>query len=145
MDRDLDEREPELRDGAVERMLAALAWSPADGRDAVAEAIVSCQDCAQAATACADACLGEEMVGELTGCVRALLDAADIAAVTARVLSRAGTDPAVTRALLTACWTVSRQAREQCQEHLSIHHHCEICARACRNAELACRALLDRP
>lgn len=147
MDGYIDEREvvPAQRDGVVERMLSALPSAPADGRDVVTEAIVSCQDCAQAATACADARLGEEMVEELSGCVRALLDAADIAAVTARVLSRTVTDPAVVRAQLTACWTASRHAREQCQEHRSTQHHCESCARACRHAELACRALLDRP
>ncbi len=141
----LDEQrgQAEPRDGPVERMLAAVPAAPAEGRDAMAEAIVACQDCAQAATTCADACLDEEMVEELTGCVRALLNAADIAAVTARVLSRTATDPASTRAQLSACWTASRHAREQCEQHLPIHHHCGICARACRHAELACRALLD--
>lgn len=130
--------------GAAARMLATVTAVPTGLRPYAVLAIEACQDCAQACTACADACLGEESIDELTGCVRALLDAADVASLTARVLSRTGTDRAVRRALLAACWSAVRVAREHCQEHMSIHHHCAVCSRACVRAEQACRDLLER-
>ena len=93
--------------------------------------------------ACADACLAEEMVEDLTGCVRTLLTTADICETTARVLSRrAGSDQVVVRALLTACWTACQAGREVSEEFAPIHYHCQVCARACRFGERACRALL---
>lgn len=127
----------------VDRMLAASPVARAGGSDVVAAAIVACQDGAQAATACADACIGEESVDELTDCIRALLNAADICTSTAKVLSRTVTEPSVIRAVLAATWTAARYAREQCQEHMPIHHHCDICAQACRAVEVSCRELLE--
>ena len=38
------------------------------------ECIQACFDCAQTCTACADACLNEDMVAELTKCIRTNLD-----------------------------------------------------------------------
>ena len=65
---------------------------------ALARCIDACVECAQACTACADACLSEEMVAELTKCIRTNLDCADLCAVTARVLSRhTGYDANITR------------------------------------------------
>lgn len=131
------------RDGSVERMLAALPAGSRYESAALRECIEATQECAHAATACADACLDEEMVAELIGCVRVLLNAADVCAVTARVLSRATRpDRTLTSALLSSCWVACRRAREVCEEFLPIHHHCQVCARACRAAERSCRALL---
>ncbi len=113
-----------------------------DGRDVTVEAVLACHDCAQAATTCAAACLGEEPVDELTGCAQALLDAADVAAATAQVLSRTGAGTCVARAMLTACWLATRHAREQCQEHLPLRRHRSVCVRTCRRAEQACCDLL---
>jgi hypothetical protein len=50
--------------------------------------IAACFECAQVCTACADACLSEDMVAELTKCIRTNLDCADICETTGRVLSR---------------------------------------------------------
>ena len=128
---------------SVERMLGAIPRVAVDDWAGLRDCIEAVQACAQAATACADACLGEEMVEELTRCIRVLLTAADVCTVTARVLSRPGDpDPTVTAALLSACWAACRRAREVCEEFLPIHHHCQVCARACRLAEVSCRALL---
>ena len=44
--------------------------------------------CSEACTACADACLSEDMVAELTKCIRTNMDCAYICATTARVVSR---------------------------------------------------------
>lgn len=130
-------------DSTVARMLAAISIDPAYDRAALCACIEAVQECATAAMACADACLGEEMVEELTACIRTLMNAADVCEVTARVLSRrTGPDRALTRALLSACWAACRRAREVCEEFLPIHDHCRVCARACRTAERTCRALL---
>jgi hypothetical protein len=142
----LQEHAPDDGDGVedvVERMLAAVPTRPGSDHDRLRDCIEAAQAVAQAATACADACLAEEMIDELTGCVRTLLTTADICATTARVLSRrTGSDPVVVRALLTACWTACRAGREASEEFALIHFHCQLCARACRSGERACRALL---
>lgn len=132
-------------DSMVEQILAAAAVNPTTyDRVALRQCIEATQDCAQAAVACADACLAEEMVEELTGCIRTLSNTADVCEVTARVLlRRTGPDDSSTRALLAACWAACRRAREVCEEYLPIHHHCRVSARACRAAELACRTLLS--
>ena len=56
-------------------------------RRLLADCIVACVDCAQACTACADACLSEDMVAELTRCIRTDLDCAVVCDTTGRVLS----------------------------------------------------------
>ena len=55
----------------------------------LAACIEACDECAQVCTARADACLSEDMVAELTKCVRTDLDCADVCDTTGRVLSRA--------------------------------------------------------
>ena len=130
-------------DDVIERMLAAVPAGPGCDRDRLRDCSEATQAVAQAATTCADACLAEEMVEELVDCVRTLLTTADICETTARVLSRrAGADPVVVRALVTACWTACRAARQVSEEYAPIHYHCQMCARACRSGERACRALL---
>ena len=49
--------------------------------------IEACFERAQACTACADACLSEDMVAELTKCIRTCTDCADLCDTTGRVLS----------------------------------------------------------
>lgn len=127
----------------VGRMLAASRIRPDGDRVVLQECIEATQAAAQAATACADACLAEEMVEELVDCVRTLLTTADICQTTARVLSRRdGTRPELARALVSTCATACRAGREVAEEHAPIHFHCQVCARVCRSAERACRALL---
>jgi hypothetical protein len=99
--------------------------------------------CGQACTACADACLSEDMVAQLTTCIRTDLDCADICAATARVLSRhTGYDANISRALLEACATACKACGDECARHAEMHEHCRICAEACRACEQACRDLL---
>jgi hypothetical protein len=112
-------------------------------RTKLAECIQACFDCAQTCTACADACLNEDMVAELTNCIRTNLDCVDISAATGRILSRqAGIDTGTTRSMLEACRTACRVCAEECGKHASIHRHCELCAEACRRCERACAELL---
>ncbi|WP_454084335.1 four-helix bundle copper-binding protein [Georgenia sp. Marseille-Q6866] len=99
--------------------------------------------CAQTCTACADACLGEEMVGEMRACIRTDLDCADVCEATAHVLSRQTAYNAdVTRALLQACIQVCRTCGNECASHADHHEHCRICAEVCRACEQACAELL---
>ena len=99
-------------------------------------------ECAQT-PACADACLSEDMVAELTKCIRTNLDCVDICAATGKILSRHGNyDVGITRAVLEACRTACRACAEECGQHASMHRHCEVCAEACRRCEQACADLL---
>jgi hypothetical protein len=112
-------------------------------RQKLAAAIDTLIACSQACTACADACLSESMVAELTKCIRTNLDCADICATTARVLSRhTGYDAGVSRSLLEACATACKSCGDECETHAGMHEHCRICADTCRNCERACRDLL---
>ena len=59
----------------------------------------TCIECAQACTACADACLSEDSVAELTKGIRTCADCADVCDTSGRVLSRhTGYDANLTRA-----------------------------------------------
>ncbi|MEE6273166.1 four-helix bundle copper-binding protein [Georgenia sp. MJ206] len=109
----------------------------------LARTIDALVECAQACTACADACLSEEMVAELRACIRRNLDCADICAATATVLTRqAGYDESVARAQLQACVLACRSCGDECASHAEMHEHCKVCAEACRRCEEACAGLL---
>ncbi|MBN8424376.1 four-helix bundle copper-binding protein [Microbacterium esteraromaticum] len=111
-------------------------------QEALAECIEACVECAQACTACADACLSEDMVADLTKCIRTNLDCADVCEATGRVLSRhTGYDANLTRAILDACRTACASCADECEEH-TMHEHCTVCAAACRSCEEACATLL---
>jgi len=107
------------------------------------ECIEACFECAQACTACADACLSEDMVAELTTCIRTNLDGADVCGTTGRVLSRhTGYDADLTRAVLEACAAACKACGDDCAQHAEMHEHCRIRAEACRRGEAARRELL---
>jgi hypothetical protein len=72
-------------------------------QDKLAECIAPCFDCAQVCTACADACLAEDMVADLRTCIRTNLDCADICGTTGRAISRqTGRNVEVLRTFLKA-------------------------------------------
>lgn len=113
-------------------------------REKLARVIESLVACSQACTACADACLSEEMVADLRTCIRTNLDCADSCATTARILSRhTGYDANITRAHLEACIIACRACGDECRQHAGMHEHCRICAEACRDCEAACVELLN--
>ncbi len=83
-------------------------------------------------------------MADLTQCIRANLDCADICTTTGSALSRhTGYDANVTRALLEACATACTSCGDSCEQHASMHEHCRICAEACRRCERACRELIS--
>jgi hypothetical protein len=105
--------------------------------------IETCYDCSQTCTACADACLSEEMVAELTKCIRTNLDCADMCDTTGRILSRhTGYDANLTRAVVQACVQACKACGDECANHAAMHEHCRVCAEECRRCEQACRELL---
>jgi uncharacterized membrane protein len=113
-------------------------------RVVLADTIDELVACAEACTACADACLSEPDVAELTECIRTDLDCADICATTARVLSRhAAGEIEVPQALLEACIVACRVCGDECARHAEMHEHCRICTEACRSCEEACGRLLN--
>jgi len=112
-------------------------------RQKLADCIAVCFECAEACTACADACLAEDMVADLTKCIRTNLDCADICGTTGRTLSRhTGYDANLTRAFLEACAVACKACGDECAKHAEMHEHCRVCAEACRRCEQACRELL---
>ena len=114
---------------------------PADiGMDTkeLARAIDALVVCSQACTACADACLSEsdDVLPQLTRCIRDNLDCADICETTARVLSRhTGYDANLTRAQVEAAMQALTTCGDSCAEHGAAHDHCRICEQACRETE----------
>lgn len=113
-------------------------------KEKLAACIEACFECAQTCTACADACLSEDMVAELTTCIRTNMDCADICNTTGRVLSRlTAYDANVTRTLLEACRTACKACGDECAQHAEMHEHCRVCADACRRCEQACQDLLS--
>jgi hypothetical protein len=112
-------------------------------RGQLASVIDLLNECAEACTACADACLSEGMVSELVKCIRTNMDCADICTATARVLSRhTGYDANISRTLLSACAQACASCRDQCAQHGAEHDHCRICAEVCDRCERACNDLL---
>lgn len=112
-------------------------------RALILEVIEAAGECAQACTACADACLSEESVDSLVACIRSDLDCADVCAATASVLTRqTATDEAIIRAVVEACRVVSERCGDECERHADMHAHCRVCAEACRRTQRACDALL---
>ena len=106
-------------------------------------AIEQALSCFQTCTACADACLSEDMVADLTKCIRSNLDCATTCAATVEVLSRhTGYDANITRTQLQACIAACKACGDLCAEHAEMHEHCRVCAEACRTCEQACNELL---
>jgi len=106
--------------------------------------VEACLKCSLACTACSDACMAESDIVALVKCIRTDLDCADMCDATAKVLTRqTDYDLVVIRSVVSACLTTIVACAEECERHAAHHKHCEISARVCREAEGACRDLLD--
>lgn len=105
--------------------------------------VVAAYRCAQACTACADACLAEPEVEKLRQCIRSDLDCATIcAAVGEAGTRRTGANESVLRKLIEACEEACRTCAEESEKHAGMHAHCKLCAEACRSCEQTCRDAL---
>jgi hypothetical protein len=124
--------------------LAILETYPAEinlDRNVLAAAVDVMIACSETCTACADACLSEGMVADLTKTIRTCLDCADICEVTARVVSRhTGYDANISRAMLDACIVACRSSADECDRHPDMAH-CQVCAQVCRECIQACEQL----
>jgi hypothetical protein len=97
-------------------------------------ALIRCPEercsCAQTCTSCVDAWLGEQMVQQLTRCIRLRLGCADACAATGTIaISRAGSNQELLRQMLSACETACRACAEECRR----------CERARREASRSMR------
>ncbi|HXH21459.1 MAG TPA: four-helix bundle copper-binding protein [Dehalococcoidia bacterium] len=109
----------------------------------LAGCVDACLECAQACTSCADACLATGEASALASCIRANLDCADIAGVTARLLSRqTETDWYLAISVLDTCIHACEICAEECDAHGERYAHCRTCAQACKESADACRRLM---
>jgi hypothetical protein len=128
----------------AQEMISAHPLVRGNTNDKLIQCVEECYHCAQTCVICADACLGEEMVQELTQCIRLDLDCADICKAAGAIASRrTGSNEAVIRAVLSACEEACRVCAEECERHAPHHEHCRICAETCRRCEAACRAAVQ--
>ena len=115
-----------------------------DQNHALTKAAQHASLCALICTSCADACLAEEMVGQLTQCIRLNLDCADVCQMAATAAVRqAGGNVELLRPLLSACIEACRRCAEECEGHAAHMEHCRICADHCRRCEHACREAME--
>jgi hypothetical protein len=112
--------------------------------DMLAACVKGCYDNAESCTLCADACLGEQRVSELTECIRRCLDCAAICEATARVIARrTASKPELQRRQLEACIASCELCAEACGAHAQSHEHCRLCRDSCRACAVMCRDLLS--
>ncbi len=112
--------------------------------DTLIRAIEEAYACAAICRICADACLGEAMVADLTQCIRLNLDCADVCAATAAVAGRrTGRNESVIKWMLKVCAEACAACAAECEQHAEMHEHCRICAEHCRRCEQACRAAAE--
>ena len=111
--------------------------------DALIRMIEAAYSGAQTCTACADACLAEDMVADLRQCIRLNLDCADCAAAGAAASRRTGSNEPVLRAIIQACAEACRACGDECNRHRDRHDHCAVCADICARCADACDAALN--
>lgn len=124
----------------TEQMLATHPRKSELDSSVVAACIAACIECADACNSCADACLGEQMVQNLTRCIRLNLDCADICQTTARIVSRqTDMSPEILRSQIESCIVACRVCGQECEQHAEMHQHCRICRTACQTCEKICQ------
>jgi hypothetical protein len=99
--------------------------------------------------ACADACLGEEKLAELRGCIQICLDCANVCfetgdlvmrrgARTGPVLQRDGFDERIMELMFESCADICRCCDEKCMRPAQAYKQCRRCAALCRSCAQAC-------
>jgi hypothetical protein len=128
----------------LEKMFQTHPKPASDAGDAALRCAYECAQCEMVCTTCADACLSEETVSELTLCIRLNLDCADVCAATGRMIARAshGDMPSL-RAQLQACRTICAACRDECRKHAKMGmEHCGVCADTCDTCMRACDEMI---
>ncbi|TDH62096.1 four-helix bundle copper-binding protein [Dankookia rubra] len=123
----------------AQQMIATHPHVRGSTNDALIRCLEECYSCAQTCISCADACLGEQMVQQLTQCIRLNLDCADVCAATGSIATRrTGSNEEIIRQMLKVCEMACRLCGEECERHAGMHEHCRVCAESCRRCERAC-------
>ncbi len=90
-------------------------------------------NCIAACQRCSDACLDEDNVSEMAGCIRSDRDCAEICQVALNFLSRNSDN---TDQILSLCKEMCEACADDCEQHEA--EHCKKCAEACRECAEAC-------
>jgi hypothetical protein len=128
----------------LEKMLQTHPKKQTNIVNELPEKIIEIAGCAITCNICADACLGEQNVENLTQCIRFNLDCADICSSTAAIISRqtnSSTD--LIKAQLQACKTACKTCGDECQKHAQAHEHCKICSDVCHKCMQTCDQLIQ--
>ncbi|HET8885655.1 MAG TPA: four-helix bundle copper-binding protein [Salinimicrobium sp.] len=92
-------------------------------------------DCVAHCNNCADACLDEENVKMMIGCIR--LDRICAATCTATAEALSVKTKADITGMLKACADICEKCSNECAKHEA--QHCKDCAEACKRCAEACR------
>lgn len=123
----------------AQQMIATHPHVHGHPNEALIRCVEDCYDCSQTCTACADACLGEEMVQRMVQCIRTCLDCADACAATGAIATRrTGSNAELIARMLQVCEDACRICAMECERHADMPH-CRICGETCRRCERACR------
>ena len=121
---------------SIRKMIALHPKAEGHVNQPLGDAVHHAMYCAKMALSCADACLSEPM--DMSQCIRACLDCADVCEATTRVgLRRTGTNETVLREILELCARVCDSCAAECDKH--DHEHCKLCAQICRECAADCR------
>jgi hypothetical protein len=113
---------------AIQQMIQTHPQDSWLDQEKLSQAIESLNECASTCTACADACLGEQMVAELAPCIRLNSDCADICLATSRILLRIGEPQrSVIRSLLQSCVAICEACGNECASHAEMHTLPRLC------------------
>jgi len=83
---------------------------------------------------CFNACLNEEDVKMMKGCIKLDKDCSEICGL---ALSLVASDSAFTAEILKLCAEVCQKCADECKKHNNTH--CQDCARACQECSEACK------
>ncbi|ALS76374.1 ferredoxin [Planococcus rifietoensis] len=95
-------------------------------------------DCMAACNHCFDACLQEDDVKMMAGCIRLDRECADMCAYLEQAITR--NSPFVSQ-LAKVCAEICQACGDECQKHADMHDHCKHCAEACHKCAEACRSI----
>ncbi|GGP08374.1 four-helix bundle copper-binding protein [Oceanobacillus neutriphilus] len=94
------------------------------------------QDCIIACNHCYDACLKEEDIQMMAGCIRLDRECAEICSFLAQALCR---DTPFATELASVCASICEACGNECKQH--DHEHCQKCADACFQCAEACKSI----
>lgn len=123
------------------QMLAARTDERGVDHAALAMAIDAMHDVVSATTGCADACLSEPNVADMSECIRACLDAADTATALIKVLARTGPTVQGSQALIGATAKMLAETSAVAAGHGDHHKHCRISAETTSRGQQALAGL----